>query len=107
MQETFGPGELVSVDLIKEEGDDSSDGPFLRLSDDSGWLFEDRQGVRLMRPIPVKDGLWTFYAYNPGSGIALRWHPVDRRDVIVMASSSSTEAIDYYTTQRIYCDKRW
>jgi uncharacterized C2H2 Zn-finger protein len=59
-----------------------------------------------MRPIPVQDGLWTFYAFNPGSGIALRWHPVDRQDVKIMTNSSTTaESVDYYTTQRIYCDK--
>jgi hypothetical protein len=104
---TFRPGALISVDLIKDEDVDAtnSSGPFLRLSDDSGWLFEYKKGVRLMRPIPVHDGLWTFYVYNPGSGIALRWHPVDRQDVFIMVSSSSTEFIDFYTTQRIYCDK--
>jgi hypothetical protein len=60
---TFRPGALISVDLIKDEDVDAtnSSGPFLRLSDNSGWLFEYKKGVRLMRPIPVHDGLWTFY----------------------------------------------
>ena len=90
-------GELVSVDLVRP-GTDGNNGPFLRLSDDSGWLFGTKKGKRVMKPIPVSDGLWTFYAYNPPTGIAPRWHPIDRQEVKIGGCFS--------TMRKIYCDKK-
>lgn len=105
----FAPGELVSVDLIQETEPTSngSSGPFLKLSDHSGWLFERKQGEELMKRVPVTDGLWIFYAHNPPTGIALRSHPVDRSEVkIKIKTGSDTSSLLFSPTQKICCDKK-
>ena len=35
----------------------STNGPFLRLTDDSGWLFETKHGETLLQRSPVTNGL--------------------------------------------------
>ena len=74
-----GKGDLVSVDLIVRGGShQDQDGPFLRLSDGSGWLFEKKHGNVCMEPVEVQTGLWCFYLGNFPVGLALRNHPIDQ-----------------------------
>ena len=76
--EAFDAGELISIDLIRPSRVvGSTNGPFLRLSDGSGWLFEKKYGDAMMTKIPVSIGLWSFVVDNGATGIALRRHPVD------------------------------
>jgi hypothetical protein len=94
----------------------SNNGCFLQLSDDSGWLFETKGGRKVLRPIPVLDGLWTFYVHNPPFGLHLRWHPVDRDEFRIrfdedpqlehLAGVADDGFVILLPTQKIYCDKR-
>ena len=58
---SFENDDLVSVDLIRPSRvDGSTNGPFLRLSDNSGWIFENKYGAVMAKRLPVDKGLWTF-----------------------------------------------
>lgn len=99
-QVSFSPGELVSVDLVSPSRvADSKNGPFLRLSDRSGWLFERKYGEQMMRRVPIQSGLWVVYVDNYPNGQALRKHPVDRSDFKV-------KNVCYLPMQKIYCDRK-
>jgi hypothetical protein len=70
-------GEIVDVDVIrKSSGDGLVNGPFLRLTDGSGWLFEKKHGKAVMAPLHVISGTWTFTVANV-SGIVIRRQPID------------------------------
>jgi hypothetical protein len=94
----------------------SNNGPYLQLSDDSGWLFESKGGRKVLRHVPVLDGLWTFYIHNPPYGLHLRWHPVDREEFRIrrdeepqlehLAGIDEDGFVVLWPTQKIYCDKR-
>lgn len=74
----FSSGDLVSIDSILDFVSHNQCGPYLRLSDGSGWLFaRDSQGV-VMQEVPVQAGLWTFYVGNEPTGVGLRKHPMDK-----------------------------
>ena len=94
--------ELVVVDrvLCHQAGCDNKNGPFLRLADGSGWVFEKRNGDTCMKEMLVEKGLWTFVADNYPNGIALRSGPNDHADTFV------EPAVVYYPMQRIVCDRR-
>jgi hypothetical protein len=93
--------EMVSVDLVRHSREpDSTNGPFLRLSDASGWVFERKYGEQVMRRVHVEKGqLWTFYVGNFPYGLALRRHPIDRQDVVI-------NGITYRPMQKIVCDRK-
>jgi len=96
----FGGGQLVSIDLIRPSRiSGSNNGPFLRLSDGSGWLFEQKYGEKCMRRIPVETGLWVVYVDNYPAGQSLRSHPVDR-------SSVKVKGVVYLPMQKLYCDRK-
>lgn len=95
-------GELVAVDLIRASRSppgQRKNGPFLRLADGSGWLFEYQHGDKLMTRVPVATGLWRFFVDNTPAGICLRKHPVDRIDV-------KDELVSYKPMQKIHCDRK-
>lgn len=48
----FRRGELVAVDLIRPSLDEEN-GPFLRLSDGCGWLFEQQDSEDVMRQVSL------------------------------------------------------
>lgn len=89
-------------------------GPFVRLSDDSGWIFESKDGRQILKPVPVVNGLWTFYTYNPPQGHYPRWHPIDRDDMRMLKQESNSTGIKieeddyivYWPTQKLHCDRR-
>ncbi|KAL7456672.1 hypothetical protein ACHAWC_008146 [Mediolabrus comicus] len=92
----YGKNDLVSVDLVLPSyAKDSANGPFLRLSDKSGWLFEKKYGVIVAKQLPVEKGLWAFYVENR---MTLKANPTGLYDT-------------YYSTvyepmQLIYCDRK-
>lgn len=74
----FDYGDLISVDLIIHTNA-KNNGPFMRLSDGSGWVFEKKEGCNLLylEQVPVKKGLWSFYVDNEPIGLSPRNHPMD------------------------------
>lgn len=108
---TIEAGELVAIDLIKQsrslhpsssskKNKHKRNGPFLRLADSSGWLFEFKGGERCLRPKEVETGLWIVYVDNFPAGQALRGHPNDRQDFRVKGVRT------YQPMQQLYCDRR-
>lgn len=94
----FEEGDLVSIDLIRYSRHvDSTNGPFLRLSDCSGWLFERKYGEIKMEKVGVDIGLWKFRVLHY---VALRSHPNDKTSHFVEPE------ITYYPMQKVYCDRR-
>jgi hypothetical protein len=91
--------EIVVADLIRESPFNIGNGPFLRLDDGSGWLFEKKYGEATMEKIPIEMGRWTFIIKNEPSGIGLRRQPIDRRDVML-------ETIYYEPNKQIVCDRK-
>ena len=68
--------ENVVCDLVRESPYNHGNGPFLRLSDGSGWLFVHKQGQKLMEEIPIQEGRWKLQVSN-SDGIQLRKQPID------------------------------
>jgi hypothetical protein len=104
----FKKGELVSIDLIKDDfldGDTPESGPFLRLSDGSGWVFEKKKGQGvMMKPKTVEKGLWVFYIANFPVGIALRNHPIDQSESNPLIQQVPRVVLT--PMQVVYCDRR-
>ena len=99
---SFRKGDMVSVDMIlhsrHEDGD--SNGPFLRLSDYSGWVFEKINSQQVMKKLQVQTGLFKFYVDNYPNGTPLRTHPIDRPETI------DDPEIVYLPMQKIFCDRK-
>jgi len=72
-------GSLISVDCIRESDENDGNGPFLRLSDGSGWLFEHMNYEKFMEPVPIEKGNWLLNVTNP-VGITIRSQPIDSDD---------------------------
>jgi len=98
---TIEVDDLISVDLIVTSiQKDSINGPFLRLSNGTGWLFKRKYDKTVMKSVNIEDGLWTFYADNFPTGIALRSLPNDRMENI------SKPEIMFFPMQKIVCDRK-
>ncbi len=123
----FDPEERVSVDLIRHAREDYTcdyrgdnnrenilpDGPFLRLSDGSGWIVARQGRQELARRLPIEvppdsGKLWTFYADNVPFGIELRRHPVEeaKNPDDTNRFSPSCGAMTYLPMQKIVCDRK-
>ena len=93
---SYKKNDLVSVDLVLPSyNKDSENGPFLRLSDKSGWMFEKKYGLTIAKQLPVEKGLWAFY--------------VEKR--MTLKANPTGLYGTYYSTvyepmQLIYCDRR-
>ena len=95
---SFEKDDLVSVDLIRPSRvAGSTNGPFLRLSDNSGWLFEKKYGAVMAKRLPVDKGLWTFYVDIATNLLA---HP--HTYIPKFADSSTT----YMPMQLLHFDRR-
>jgi len=110
----FREGDLVAVDLRvvdpysrygvatgsgSSDVNGNSDGPFLRLADHRGWLFENKNGSATAKRIPVEKGLWCLCVDNYPTGIAPRYHLIDKsefkqRDSLIRP------------LQMVYCDRK-
>jgi hypothetical protein len=75
-------GEIVVVDLVRESPYDNGNGPFLRLADGSGWLFEKKLGEKAMESVPIESGKWVFSILNEPVGVKLRKQPADCQDKV-------------------------
>ena len=96
----FEDGELVAIDLIVPSAS-SRTGPFLRLADGAGWLYEFKDCRCTMQRLPViSNMLWTMYADNCPGGQPLRRHPVDRDDLAMKPD------VVYRPMRKLYCDKK-
>ena len=70
------PGALIAVDCVQPSRiAGSRHGPFLRLSNAYGWLFERKHGNVVAAKMPLEHGLWPYQVNNPLVGLALRSHP--------------------------------
>ena len=98
----FEIGELVSIDLIQHSLD-KNNGPYLRLTDRSGWLFASCMGQERMRRVPVERGIWPVYVDNFPNGQYLRRHPVVSPDLDFEVDG---ENVLYEPGTKLYCDAK-
>lgn len=89
--------EIIVADLIFEADYNNRNGPYLRLSDGSGWLFVNIDGDKVMKDIPIKSGKWKFRITHP-QGVKLRKQPVDK-------VSGNAKEIEYKENQIVTCDR--
>ena len=68
-------GDLCCVECVQPSRVGSDNGPFLRLANGHGWLFERKYGDRVMHRMAVEHGLWAYRVNNPVVGLLLRSHP--------------------------------
>jgi hypothetical protein len=90
--------EIIMADVVRESPFKNGNGPFLRLSDQSGWLFEKKLGQQVMERVPIEMGLWNFKVLNEPVGLGLRSQPVDRQDKVV--------GDPYLPGMKIECDRK-
>jgi hypothetical protein len=90
--------EMVVVDIVRESPYDNGNGPFLRIADGSGWLFERKLGVLAMEPVPIATGKWVLSVMNNPVGMKLRKQPVD--------SQKNTMDTVYSFGDMVECDRR-
>ena len=91
--------DLVVADAVIEEksisGSESVNGPFLHLTNCSGWLFERKIGNAELTPVPIESGSWRLQVVN--DAIALRAQPID--------GEMKLETV-YEKAAVVECDKR-
>jgi hypothetical protein len=111
-ERSFSEGEMVAIDLIRHSrtkpttDGTKKDGPYLRLADHSGWMFERKKGEVFMKRMPVDVGLWTLYADNFPVGIHLRNHPIDLLHKFTVADLLLKPNVSILPMQKIYCDRK-
>jgi hypothetical protein len=72
--------EIIAVDFVHESPFNAEyNGPFLHLTDGSGWLFEKKQEKRVMERISIPEGTEKLKVMN-GQGITLGQQPIDRSE---------------------------
>lgn len=58
---SYSPGDLVHVDYVLFSSADSNYGPYMRLTDGTGWLFEKKNGKSILSPATsIERGLWAY-----------------------------------------------
>jgi hypothetical protein len=67
---------LIACDIIYERHPEEGNGPYLRLTDGSGWLFCKKDNQALMEAVPIVDGHFELRVVN-SNGIRLRRQPID------------------------------
>jgi hypothetical protein len=105
----FATGDIVSVDLVVHEtgpGADVSHGPYLRLSDGSGWLFERKGSTQCLMALDVEEGFWSFYVDNEPVGMAVRNHPMDDGLESTPRGIVFKQELTLPPMQRVFCDRR-
>ena len=79
---TVRQGEIVVGDLLRASRLEDDNGPFLRLTDGSGWMYAHCSGFPIMISVPVVTGRWILMVQNEPVGMKLRRQPVDTQDKI-------------------------
>jgi hypothetical protein len=64
--------EIVAVDIVRESPYQHGNGPFLRLTDGMGWLFEHKRHEVAMKEMPVEVGSWS----QALDSVSLKRHPM-------------------------------
>jgi hypothetical protein len=84
-------GEIVVADLIRDDSANANSttgsreygGPFVRLTDGSGWLFVYMNPTPVLEQIPVETGkTWMVAVLNDPVGLKLRQQPVDSQEKV-------------------------
>jgi len=94
--------EIVCCDAIIRgtypTSDDHGNGPYLRLTDGTGWIFKKRADYdsKITKSLTIENGNWSFQVIN--GGIELHRQPIDRKDM--------TTNILYSPGSRVDCDKK-
>jgi len=70
-------GHIVVGDYLSPSPYNNNNGPFLRLTNGMGWLFEYKRGEQMMREVFIETGFWHFRVVNE-AGIQLRKQPIDK-----------------------------
>jgi len=73
-------GDIVVGDLLRVSPYNNGNGPFLRLTDGTGWIFENKLGFPTMMPVPIVAGRWMLTVLNEPVGMKLRRQPIDSQD---------------------------
>lgn len=114
----FEHGEWISVDLIRHSREDTAqqqqrEGPFLRLSDGSGWILAKEQNRDLVKRIlveeePIEDDqpVWTFRADNLPKGVDLLRHPVEHLSSKENLFPPDEGGRTFRPMQEIVCDRK-
>lgn len=89
-------GEIVVGDLLRVSPYHNGNGPFLRLSDGTGWIFEKKLGFPTMITVPIVAGKWIWTVLNVG--IKLRCQPIDSQDNVY-------EDVTFEIGELIECDR--
>ena len=63
---------------MRQSPHDDDNGPCIRLTDGSGWLFEGTEDYPhpLLREIEIEKGNWALIVLNSPAGIAIRHKPI-------------------------------
>jgi len=112
----FAEGDLVSVDRILpsryalggpvDGGTDmGKSGPFLRLSEDSGWIFQNKFGKACARRVDVRAGFWAVFVDDYPGGIAPRRHLIDRGQENAVVSPADG-ALVHRPMRKLHCDRK-
>lgn len=93
-------GSLVVVDYTITLPNEHGNGPFLRLADDSGWLYVNHLNEAVVEEVPVVDGTWEFVVQDTPLGVARKVHPNDSDAYYLESKAQHFEVND-----QIVCDK--
>jgi len=103
----FRQGDLASVDQILHVSLADGVGPYLRLSDGSGWLCEGLRDLgQLMERVEVETGLWGFYVQNDPIGVVVRNHPMDQLQEGQNNYLYRVPEIKLKPLRKVFCDRR-
>jgi hypothetical protein len=78
---TVHEGDVVVGDLVRDHPYHRFHGPFVRLTDGSGWVFQQKQGHVAMEPMDVETGRWSLQVVTR-AGVCLLRQPIDRLAMI-------------------------
>eukprot|EP00934_Nitzschia_sp_Nitz4_P007096 Nitzschia sp. Nitz4//scaffold28_size193895//102752//104557//NITZ4_001663-RA/size193895-processed-gene-0.267-mRNA-1//-1//CDS//3329545976//7086//frame0 len=92
-----GSNEIVVCDIVRESPYKYGNGPFLRLTDGTGWLFANKQSNPVMKEVPIEVGRWKLQVKNV-AGIKLRKQPID--------DTKSRYSTVYEKNNVVVCDRK-
>lgn len=92
-------GQFISVDAVRQASFGKKEGPYLRLTDGSGWALEKRDSEQIFEEIRVQTGKWRFKITND-IGIRLRRQPIASKKMICQSEKL------YECDSIIECDRK-
>lgn len=92
--------ELVVADMVRESPvENSGNGPFMRVTDGSGWLFVNMLHEPIMEQVPIRRGKWILTVLNDPQGLKLQKQPLDCPD-------NTMEGVTYAFGTIVECDRK-